>query len=179
MDKRTLLRRIKEDDESAFNELYIRYFNLLNLFSYSIVNDNGVSEEIIDDVFLKLWLKRNSLPNISNEKVYLYTAVRNASLNYLRTFATKRYQAMENFLLSEQQLYIEFSPEHHYIRKETEDRINEAMNALPPKCKTVYSMIKGDGLSINEVAEILSLSYKTVFAQLQIALRKIASALNK
>jgi len=172
-----LLRKIKEDDESAFNELYFRYFNPLIHFSYSFINDRGIAEEIVNDVFLKLWLKRKNLPDISNEKVFLYTAARNASLNHLRTLSTKRVKNMESFLTSNHHIFVEFSPEQYYISAETKNRIVKAVNSLPPKCQIIYKMVKEDGLSIGEAAEILLLSYKTVFAQLQIALKKIAGVI--
>lgn len=172
-----LLRKIKEDDESAFNELYFRYFNPLIHFSYSFVNNRDIAEEIVNDVFLRLWLKRKTLPDISNEKVFLYTAARNASLNHLRTFSTKRFKNMESFLTSDQHILVEFSPEQYYISAETKSRIVKAVNSLPPKCQIIYKMVKEDGLSIAEAAEILLLSYKTVFTQLQIALKKIAAVI--
>ena len=166
---------VETASEAAFEALYRLYFVRMFRFSYSIVHQKESAEEIVNDVFLKLWEKRHHKPPIGNPALYLYVAVKNRSLNYLRDNA-----AVHTIEISEQcDQYTRFDTNPETILLDTEgvQRIQAAINQLPPRCRLIFSLIKEDGLKQKDVAHLLELSVKTVEAQLAIALRKIASAL--
>lgn len=167
------------NDESAFNHLYKLNIVRLYQFSYSFVKEKEVAEEIVNDVFLKIWIDRGKLNTIRNLTVYLYVAVKNASLNYLNRVSAKRMSFLSSYEQSFKLLIVEPNPEQLLIGKEMKVSIQHAINQLPPRCKVVFKMLKEDGLSANEVAEILEISNKTVFAQLSIAIKKIEDLLVK
>jgi RNA polymerase sigma-70 factor (family 1) len=164
------------NDESAFNELYKAQVVKLCQFANSFLDDNEASEEIVNDVFVKIWLNRSTLDKIRNPQVYLYVVVKNACLNHIRSNSSRTVRELniaESFYF-----HLNADPAQLLISKELHAEIINAVNCLPPRCKLIFKMVKEDGLSCNEVASILDLSNKTVFAQLSIALKKLESVLS-
>ncbi len=164
-------------DESAFNDLYKAYFLKLQGFAYSFLGDKEAGEEIINDIFLKIWLGRDRLDKIRNIQVYLYVSVKNACINHLRAISSKK--AHDFQLIDTYYFHLPSDPAQLLIGKELRSEVTNAVNELPPKCKLIFKMVKEDGFSSKEVAEILGLSNKTVFAQLSIAIKKLGDTLLK
>jgi len=162
------------DDMKAYRRLYDLLYERLFWFSYSFVKSREAAEEIVSDVFIKLWTIRNKLPDIDNLVVFLYTIAKNFSLNYI----TKNYKHPQ-VSLDEIQLEIASSvnPEELYISSEMAARINQAVRELPSKCRLIFQMVREDGLKHKEVASILHISDITVRNQLTIAAKKIAQAI--
>lgn len=140
-----------------------------------MVKTREAAEEIIEDVFIRIWQQRSQIIEIRNLRVYLYTAVKNGSLNFLAT------KAKENLTESFDHLDIECQagsdPEQLLITTEMFNRIQQAVDALPPRCKMIFKLIREDGLKYKEVAEILHISVNTIDAQMAIAVSRIAAAL--
>ena len=171
-----LIRRIHVDeDESAFNELYKQYIYKLYQFACSFLEDGEAAEEIVNDVLIKLWTGRKNLGEIRNTQVYLYTSIKNACLNHLRSVSSKKNN--EQKLIDAYYFHLSVDPSQLLISKELSSHVLKAVNELPDRCKLIFKMVKEDDLSCNEVASILGLSNKTVFAQLSIALKKLDFAL--
>lgn len=171
-----LLEKIQyHNDQQAFKQFYQLLFFKLYQFAYSYVHSKENAEEVVNDVFLNLWQKRTTLYTISNINVYLYVAVKNASLNYLR----KNIQTLPLSIddLTVHHIHLAPNPESILINHELQSRIRQAIDQLPPRCKIIFKLIKEDGLSYKEVASILEISVKTVDAQLYIALKKLSHIL--
>jgi len=172
----SLLQRIQfENDELAFREFYEANVFRLFQFAFTFVQNRELSEEIVNDVFLKLWHNRGRIDTIESISVYLYVAVKNTAVNYLRQSKTRLdgdlgKQAVHHFYLSP-------DPEQLLVTDELRRRIEAAIEELPPRCKLIFKLVKEDGLSAAEVAAILAISYKTVTTQLSIALRKLSAVL--
>ena len=160
------------DDQKSFKQLYQLLFFKLYQFAYSFVQSKESAEEVVNDVFLCVWQKRKTLDTINNINVYLYVAVKNASLNYLRKNNLHIPLSLDDLVTYH--LRITANPESIMITRELELSIRKAIEQLPPKCKIIFKMIKYDGLSYKEVAAILGISVKTVDTQLYIALKKLA-----
>jgi RNA polymerase sigma-70 factor (ECF subfamily) len=171
-----LLHRIQfENDELAFREFYEANVFRLFQFAFTFVQNRELSEEIVNDVFLKLWHNRGRIDKIENISVYLYVAVKNTAVNYLRQAKNRLdsdlgKQAVHHFYLSP-------DPEQLLVTDELRRRIETAIEGLPPRCKLIFKLVKEDGLSAGEVASILALNYKTVTTQLTIALKKLEEVL--
>jgi RNA polymerase sigma-70 factor (family 1) len=165
--------------EATFEALYRLYFIRLFRFCFSIIHQKESAEEIVNDVFLKLWEKqrRDREPAIDNPRLYLYVSVKNRSLNYLRDNAGV--QPVEISERCDQYIRFDTNPETILLDAEGLRQIRAAIDELPPRCKLIFSLIKEDGLKYKDVARLLDLSVKTVEAQLKIALRKIAAALKR
>lgn len=166
--------RLGTGDESALKELYDAYSNMLFHFAFAIVHSKESAEEIIGDVFIKVWQKHLRIAEIENIHNYLFTITKNICCNYLQKHRRKKNLCLEE--LSLPYYYINTSPETLLITSETLQRINQAINELPPKCRIIFKLIKEDGLKYKEVAELLDLQLKTVENQMGIALKKMHDA---
>lgn len=163
------------EDMQAYKELYLLMYPNLHKFCYSFTKSNEVAEEVVSDVFIKLWQIRSQLSSINNLGVYLYRIARNLSLNYLA-------QASRNPAIQPEQIDIESTidlrdPEDLLISKEIIQKIKLVIQELPPQCKTIFILVREHGLSYNDVADILNISVFTVRNQLVIATKKIGEAL--
>jgi RNA polymerase sigma-70 factor (ECF subfamily) len=168
------LKKIGRGDQSAFKEFYHLQFFKLYQFAYSYVHCKEPAEEIVNDVFLALWQKRESLGSIENIQVYLYVCVKNACLNYLRRNDLPVPLSVDELSVDHLQLIADA-----VIQKELQRQIREAIEQLPPRCRLVFKLIKEDGLSYKQVASILDISVKTVDNQLYLALKKLAVLLQE
>ncbi len=159
----------------AYKALYDLLSAHLHRFSFSIVKSKEVAEEIVSDVFIKIWQIRDRLPEIENLKVYLYTITRNFSLNYIQ-------RHYKNSPVSMDALDIEpvigyGNPEELCISAEIITRLRQAILQLPPQCRLIFQLVKEDGLRYKEAADVLNISVFTVRNQLAIAVQKLAEAL--
>ena len=165
------------NDQHAFEAIYRQYFIRLFRFCYAIVHEKGPAEEIVNDVFLSIWKKRDGLPAIDNFEVYLYISAKNHCLNHLRRRNTR--PSIDINDLSDEALRFQPDPESLLIGAETLKKVVAAIDRLPPKCRLIFKLIKEDGLKYKDVARLLDLSIKTVEAQLAIAVRRIAQSIPK
>lgn len=171
-----LLNRIQyHDDQKAFKQFYYLLFLKLYQFSYSYVRSKEPAEEIVNDVFLSIWEKRNVLNTINNIEVYLFVSVKNASLNFLRKKNLPVPVDAEE--LHVDHIKLTANPETSLMNRELSAQLQKAIDQLPPRCKLIFKMVKEDGLSYKEVASILEVSVKTVDSQLCLALKKLAGIL--
>lgn len=171
-----LLYRIQfAGDPLAFKELYEKKFLKLFQFALAFVKSRLIAEEIVNDIFLKLWHRRDRLNTIDNIDVYLYVSVKNAALNFLRR-PEKKHISLDRIDI--EYLHIDTDPASVLITTELQKMIGKAINSLPPRCRLVFKLIKEDKLSYKEVAAILNVSVKTVDTQLGIALKKLERILS-
>jgi len=163
------------EDMKAYTQLYELLFGRLHRFSNAFVKSNEAAEEIVSDVFIKLWLIRGKLPEIGNLKVYLYTITRNFSYNYLTRHYKKVVLSLD--LADPEVLVVLEDPEALCISADVVGKIRTAIRQLPPQCRIIFQLVREEGMKYKEVAEVLHLSRLTVRNQLAIATRKIAQAL--
>ncbi len=164
------------DDEAAYRELFMIFYKPLLRFGHSFVRSHEVAEEIVSDVFIHIWERRQQLEEIDNLKVYLYVSTRNLSLKYLLKHRKQSTITIDE--LSVEPESRQANPEELLLTAEMLSRIEQAIAGLPPRCKLIFNLIKNDGLRYKEIAEILNISVKTIDNQLAIALSKIAKTLN-
>jgi RNA polymerase sigma-70 factor (family 1) len=163
------------DDQHAYKELFASLYNYLFHFSRTLVKSKESAEEIVSDVFIKVWEKRKDLETVDNLKVYLYVSTRNAAYNYLEKQKRNATAPIIEFAAVFASVYL--NPEQLMISADMLVLIQKAIDQLPPKCRTIFKLVKEDGLKYREVAEILDISLKTVENQLAIALHKISKVL--
>lgn len=174
----TLLDRISlNGDEMAFQQLFSLFSKGLSRFTNSILKNKELSEEVVSDVFFKIWLHRIKISEIENFKAYLYTSARNISLNYLNKEKRDKAVLLEDIIVP---LPInEICPESELISKELKEAIGRAIDHLPERCKLIYSLAKIEQLKYKEIAQILDISVKTIDQQLSIAIRKIGDEIQR
>lgn len=163
-------------DTRALERLYLYFYPKLFSFTKTMVTQAEPAEEIVEDVFIRLWENRTALCKINNLKVYLFVAVRNKALNYLEWKSRDIISYLETYPVDIPSA--NNTPDNLMITKEMAMRINKAVESLPPKCKLIFTLVREEQLKYREVADILDISPRTVDTQMTIATKKIASAIN-
>ncbi|MGZ8525248.1 MAG: RNA polymerase sigma-70 factor [Chitinophagaceae bacterium] len=173
---RELQTRIANNDETAFTLLYLHFGKKLIHFSVSLVRSKEIAEELVEDVFVKIWGNRGHIIEIENLTVYLYVAVKNKSLNVLSEKSRELVAASFDYLDT---TLDEFAADPYdlMITAEMMSRMHQAIESLPPRCKMIFKLIREDGLRYKEVGDILNISVNTIDAQMAIAVKKICTAL--
>lgn len=166
-----LLSLVKAGNQEALEELFGRYYYRLCDFAFQYVRSFDLTEEVVSDVFLKIWNKRREIDISKNFKAYLYTATRNQALNYLRK-ENREWDGLEDLseLASDQ-----YQPDEELMYQEFENHIEVLINELPPRRKLIFKLSRMEGLTYREIADILSISIHTVQNQMVAAVKKLAS----
>lgn len=165
----------EKNNEPAFDELIKVYFSGLLSFAISIVKDRHIAEEVVEDVFVKLWENRKILPSIKNLSHYLYISTKNTCLNTIKNKSYAYYKNKVNLEdIGDADAYYFSNEEDNLISKDALEKINEAISKLPPRCKLIFRLVKEDNLKYSEVSQLLNISMKTVENQMNIAIKKFA-----
>ncbi|MBP8114057.1 MAG: RNA polymerase sigma-70 factor [Chitinophagaceae bacterium] len=174
--KRLLSAIAFQNDQAAYKELFIMLYSRLKQFGYAILKSNEEAEELVSDIFIKVWEKKEKLTTIESPLLYFYTTAKNLAFNRLQK--QKRLQSLkpEEWLMQVNSIYL--NPEELMMTAEMLNKIKRAVNDLPPRCKLIFKLVKEDGLKYREVAELLQLSVKTVEAQMAIALRRLGKCMH-
>lgn len=170
-----VLHEVARGNQTAFRELYNLYFQKLFLFAKAIVKTKDGATEVVDEVLVNIWKQREQLPGIQNLRVYLYTAVKNKSLSHLSAKANQQIGGAFDDIDIE--IAEEYNAEKQMITGEMLRKIHDAVEALPPRCKMIFKLVREDNLRYKEVSEILHISEKTVDAQMVIAIKKLSQVL--
>jgi RNA polymerase sigma-70 factor (ECF subfamily) len=154
-----LYRMTQHDDPWAFGYLFRQYYKPLCRQACHIVSCTYRSEEIVSDVLLKLWNNRRQLAINTSLNAYLFAAVRNQAIDYLR------HQARHRRLVANIDTAMESgdgSPEDAIIFSEVNRMVERAIDALPPRGRHIFRLSRDRGLKYKEIAELLNISIKTV-----------------
>lgn len=159
-------------DLHSFEALFREMFKPLCSFALKYVKDLDEARNLVHEVFISVWDKYDTLPDDTNFRSYLFTSVRNRSLNYLR-YAKKHLtlEKVSEHTFSEQNTSMETA--------ELEKEIELAINSLPEKCRQVFELNRMEGLKYAEIAEKLGISVKTVEAQMSKALNVLREHLRE
>ncbi|HOY07579.1 MAG TPA: RNA polymerase sigma-70 factor [Saprospiraceae bacterium] len=176
MEKRddpTLLQAIRQGDESAFDALFRRYYEPLCHYACSLTEgDMDEAEDLVQQTFVKLWEQRSAFEVQWSVKAYLYKMVHNRCLNRLRDARTREKYKVYN---AEQ---LEQGHEHEPgAASELNERIQQALQALPPECRRIFELSRFEELKYREIADQLGISIKTVETQMGKALRLMRTEL--
>ena len=174
-DERLLLSKISLGDESAFRIMFNRYREKVYHFSFKIIRSDILAEEILHDVFLKIWLHQN-LTEIENLEAYLRVITRNTTLKVLRRL---KLETLINLQRSYSWEEAHNDTEESILLNESAQILNNAVARLSPQQKLVYALCKEEGLKYAQVAERLSISPFTVKNHMQHILRSLRSYMSK
>ena len=165
----SVLKDIIDGNEKSLEILFKKYYSFLVRFSLQIVAKSDAAEDIVQEVFIKLWDKRNSLEGVKNIKAYLFQATKNSSINWVNS-PKNRDTIFHQENIIEDGLYLN-ETEEQISFEETQKKIQNALLKLPAKCKEVFMLSREDGKSYKEIAKALSISIKTVENQMGKALK--------
>jgi RNA polymerase sigma-70 factor (family 1) len=164
------------DDDKAFESLFYLLNTPLIKFATIYVHQKEAAEEIVSDVFVKCWLNRKSLIDVHRMDTYLFVAVKNQSLNYIKRYSHIHLVQMED--TNEIKFVKTFNPQEELEKKELLFKMEQSIEALPQQCRIIFRLIKEDGIKYKEVAEILNISPRTVQTQLFRAMKKLSQVLS-
>ncbi|WP_183564119.1 RNA polymerase sigma-70 factor [Mucilaginibacter sp. SP1R1] len=160
---------LKQDNAFAFETIYNRYWDKLFDSAYKRLNHSELCEEIVQEIFIKLWEKRASLTLTTGLKNYLYTAVKYNLIDHYR-----KQLLQNNFVAaSKHRPASDNSTEDSIFVKDLVKYLEDIINSLPPKCRSVYELSRLQHKSNKEIAGILNISEKTVEGHLTKALQRI------
>jgi RNA polymerase sigma-70 factor, ECF subfamily len=165
---------LAQRDESAFEQVFKTHFKRLHAYAFTILRDEVEAEEMVQQVFFKLWERNENLSFNGSVAAYLYKAVHNESLNYIKHQKVR----------SNHQLYVAYNmknevehPAKKVLAGELEKKIHVALNELPEQCRTIFQMSRFDELKYREIADKLGISVKTVENQMGKALKLMRAKL--
>ncbi len=165
---------VKADDQKAFELLFAIFFARLNDFARKVVGDDVVSQDIVQEVFVKLWESRERIESI-NLGGFLFRSVRNRCLDYIKhqKVEQNRMQGITVESKYEELYRIDFIGNEPYIliEQELELEIEKTIQSLPDRCREVYILSRKHGLKNKEIADELHISIKNVERHLSRALQ--------
>ena len=168
--------RIINSYEEAFCSFMERYSSRLYHYVFALIGQKEPAEEVVSDVFYEVWKNRKTLGGIENMNAWIQTITYRKAISYLRKETGKTELSLDgigDFIFAPIQ-----SPDEAMISKEEMEKINNAIQQLPPKCKHVFFLAKIEGLPYKEIADILNISVKTINNHIAFALEEIAKNLN-
>lgn len=168
---------ISQGNEQSLAALYKLFSKRLIHFARVVTRSGDVAEEVVEDVFVKLWSNRHTIMEIDNLTVYLYVAVKNRSLNSISQKARELIQAPFDDLDIEVG-DMAADPYNLLVTSEMMQKMQQAVESLPPRCKMIFKLVREDGLKYKEVADILNISVNTIDVQMAIAIKKICTMLD-
>ena len=167
---RDIIDRLRKGDQSALKYLFDVYYRDLVIYAMKIVVNRGVAEETVQDLFIRLWKNRNRLNLQKSLHAYLVTAVRNRSVNFIRSrYGRTRFEDLDGI--------DQYTNAEAVNILELREAIHSAVLLLPPKCKIIFNLSRNAGMTVEEIAAQLGISRKTVRTQISIAIRKIRAHL--
>lgn len=169
-----LIFRIKNGDSVAFRELFYTYCQALIRFACRFTHDVDSAEDLVQEVFFKVWSNHQQLDPQLSIKSYLYAAVRNQALKQIR-----HQQVIEKAHTElRYSIYHQPTPEDFLHTNQIESAVMQTIEELPEKCRLIFTMNRFDNLTYAEIAHILELSVKTIETQMGRALKKLRNQLN-
>ena len=171
-----IIRRLKRDDKSAVDDLFEYYYPRLYQFSKSILKIESEVDDILQEVFVKLWLNRQNIHNPETFNAYIFTITKNEVLNLIRS-KLKDQQFREK-------LYLFAVAEEYRVQNELEfdeirTGIDRIVSNLPERRQQIFKLSRTEGLSNKEIARQLNISEKTVEDHITHAIKKIRASLTE
>jgi RNA polymerase sigma-70 factor (family 1) len=162
-----LIRLLVDQDWSAFNEIYNRYWSKLYAVAYRRLRSREASEELVQDIFTSLWINRN-IASMQNLSAYLFTAIKYKVINHIQKEIVKRNYS--EIKIKSKPVLVNTTEEYVYYN-DLNLAVERAIDQLPAKCRNVFKLSRHGNLSMKQVACQLDISEKTVENHLGKAIR--------
>jgi len=172
-DEKDIVKKIASGDLKAFESLFHKYYGRLCAFAGQMIHDDAEAEEIVQDLFVRLWEKRGQLDIETSVKNYLFRSVKNHCLNYIQHNKIKIRHAKTIISDSEESN----SEEINFSEPDLLSKIEESIGALPEKRREIFTLSRHDGLKYHEIAAKLNISIKTVETQMSLAMKTLRDKL--
>jgi len=158
IDKKLLIQKLIDGDKEAYTSLFKMYYKNLCIFSYKYVRNIEIAEEIVQEIYIRIWERRNSLNLPENIEGYLFRAVHNESINTCKK--------LQHELINKNQYKQDVNWTENFddslVQKELNIIINQAINKLPERCREVFKMNRYNAMSYKEISTKLGITEKGV-----------------
>ncbi|OUN76055.1 hypothetical protein B5G09_11505 [Alistipes sp. An54] len=181
-----LLVSVSENNDYAFRVFYDLYYRNVFRFAYYFLKNREACREVVSNVFVAVWKSRVSLRQIVNVEAYLYVVVRNEANRYLkrsqsrpRSLSLDDVPAVVLDRRGDVSLQDGEASDSRLIDSEVEELLNRLVGDLPERCRMVFLLSRSEGLSVREIASMLSISESTVRVQIKTAVDRILEGLRR
>ena len=177
------VKELKNGNKKTFKEVFNTYYRALCIYAEGIVGEKEAAADVVSDFFLKFWENHEKITVTVSLQAYLYKGVHNNCLKHLEHLKVwQRYREEAQYRIDNNDMFAgagayEDDPLTMLISQETVDRIEQAIDALPPQCKEVFEQVRMLGLSYQEAADKLGVSINTVRTQITRAMDKLRESL--
>lgn len=172
LDDRFLVKQLKDGNKAAFQILFERYFSLFLTFSNNLMKDPADAEDVVQNVFIKIWVGRDKIDENKNFKNYLLVSVRNEIYQHFRFVAKNQHDNLSTDVIDN-----EINIETNLSARELEQRIRELVQKMPQRRREIFNMSRTEKLSNLEIARRLGLSVRTVEKHIELALSDLRKGL--
>lgn len=173
-EEKELLKAIVGGDRSAFTALYSQLADQLYNYIYTFTRSEDISKELVQDVFIQLWVRRDLLEGVTDLRPYVFRTTKNRLLNYLKS--RKSYATLLKKIELEQSVF-SVRQEEKLDYNHLEKVAHEAISQLPPKRKLIFQLSTQENLRLDEIAAHLNISKSVVKKQLYAAISSVKSYL--
>lgn len=175
MFEQAALKRLVIGDENSFSMIFSAYYTDLVLFALTIVRNSDVAEEIVQEIFVKLWEDHKSLQIKTSLRSYLLRSVQNRCIDWYRH---KKVIAAHIDDISSEMVLFDCDTDKYLFSSELEERIEKILSIIPADCSEAFRMNREQGLKYNDIAEKLSVSVRTVEVRVSKALHLLRKHLH-
>ena len=180
IDEKQLLNQLRKGDEKAFKKIYDAYFNILFTYAHNLLEKSFIAEDVIEDVFLKLWERREVI-NIKGPLLsYLFTSVKNACLDHIKSSKVRqnyRERVMKKALMDDNFAFHKIINVDPLKEKELKKVIKKSVQNLPADYRKVFKMSRYYNMTNKEIAAKLGISSHTAGKYLNLALQRLENLL--
>ena len=173
LDDKHLVQQLKAGNKAAFQILFERYYSLFLTFSNNLLKDSIIAEDLLQNVFIKIWVGRANINPNKNFKNYLLVAVRNEIYQYFRSAFKAQYEELSSDILDQS-----FNADTMLSAKELEAKITSIVLSMPQRRREIFNMSRSEKLSNMEIAERLGISVRTVEKHIENALADLRKNLS-
>ena len=170
-----IIQRVRSGDQTALEEIFRTHYDGLCRFTAHLINSSDDVEDLVQDIFVRIWLKRENWHPKGSIRAYLFKAAHNQALNFLKS---RQVRDVANVQIDD--LFPSDSstdPVEEMINRDVKASISKAIETLPKKCRLVFTLNRQDGLSYSEIADVLNISVRTVENQIARALKALRKEL--
>lgn len=171
--EKQLVKQLSEGDEKAYRALFMRYYTKVHYFINGLLKSEAESEDLTQDVFVKVWINRAHFAEVNTFGAYLYVLAKNTVFNYIESKQIRRVN-LEGKPFEEEDSR---TPYEELIAKDLQLFVDMVVDSMPVQRQTVYRMSRESGLTNDEIAEKLHLAKKTVENHLNLALKELRNAM--
>ena len=165
-------------DKKHFEEIFTKYYSMLCIIAYDYVGDKSLAEEMVQDTFMAIWEKRDSITVTPAIRYYLVKATQNTCLQYLRKKKIET-QPIDTISTEKMIAWSDDYPLGHLFEKELADIINQTIQSFSPQIQKVFLLSRFKDMTYSQIAAILNVSENTVKTQMKIALSRLRDAVKE